>query len=161
MRAGLISAAALALAALAAAADAPAAPAAEGPGFTATPATVAPGDTVTLRAAGCAGRATASAPGLFGSVALGPRDGGGQSATVTVGRYAAAGVRHDVAFSCDADRAAVPLAVVDRGSAAPGTVRTGLGGGVTGPDSVKVVAVAALIGATGLVVVRRRRTAPR
>lgn len=162
MRAGLISAAALSLAALAAPADAATAPAADGPGFTATPAAVAPGDTVTLRATGCAGPATASAPGLFGTVALVPGDGAGQSATVSVGRYAAPGARHDVAFACDAHRGAVRLAVVDRGAAAvPGAVRTGLGGGVTGPDSMKVVAVAALIGATGLVVVRRRRTAPR
>lgn len=173
MRAGLISAAALALAALAAAAapaDATAydgrrftaaAPPADGPRFTATPATVAPGDTVTLRASGCTGPATASAPGLFGTVALGPGDGPDQSATVTVGRYAAPGVRHDVAFGCDAGQGTIPVAVEDRGAAAPGTVRTGLGGGVTGPGSVKVVAVGALVGATGLVVARRRRAAAR
>ncbi|CAG7655712.1 hypothetical protein [Actinacidiphila bryophytorum] len=163
MRAGLISAAALAVAALAAAA--PAAAAADGPRFTATPATAAPGDTVTLRAFGCAGPATASAPGLFGTVALGPGEGQGQEleqvATVTVGRYAAPGVRHDVAFGCDGGQGTIPVAVEERGAPAPGTVRTGLGGGVTGPGSVKAVAVAALVGATGLVVVRRRRTAVR
>ncbi|WUH94816.1 hypothetical protein OG900_34830 [Streptomyces sp. NBC_00433] len=163
MRAGLISAAALTLATLAAApalaAAAPAPAAAGGPGFTATPATAAPGDTVALRATGCAGPATASAPGLFGTVALGPGDGTGQSATVTVGRYARPGARYDVTFGCDAGQSTVPLAVEERGAAVPGAVRTGLGGGVTGPNSVKVVAVGALVGATGLVAVRRRRTA--
>ncbi|UWE09542.1 hypothetical protein [Actinacidiphila bryophytorum] len=169
MRAGLISAAALAVAAVAAAA--PAVAAADGPRFTATPATAAPGDTVTLRAFGCTGPATASAPGLFGTVALGPSEGQGQGqgqgqeqeqvATVTVGRYAAPGVRHDVAFGCDGGQGTIPVAVEERGAAAPGAVRTGLGGGVTGPGSVKAVAVAALVGATGLVVVRRRRTAVR
>jgi hypothetical protein len=165
MRAGLISAAALAVAAVAAAA--PAVAAADGPRFTATPATAAPGDTVTLRAFGCTGPATASAPGLFGTVALGPSEGQGQEqeqeqvATVTVGRYAAPGVRHDVAFGCDGGQGTIPVAVEEPGAAAPGAVRTGLGGGVTGPGSVKAVAVAALVGATGLVVVRRRRTAVR
>jgi hypothetical protein len=163
MRAGLISAAALAVAAVAAAA--PAVAAADGPRFTATPATAAPGDTVTLRAFGCTGPATASAPGLFGTVALGPGEGQGQEqeqvATVTVGRYAAPGVRHDVAFGCDGGQGTIPVAVEERGAAAPGAVRTGLGGGVTGPGSVKAVALAALVGATGLVVVRRRRTAVR
>jgi hypothetical protein len=157
MRAGLISAAAL----TAIAAAPTGAAAADGPGFTATPATVAAGDTVTLRATGCAGPATASAPGVFGTVALGPGGGPVQTATVTVGGYAAPGVRHEVAFHCDAGQGTVPLAVEDRGGIVPGAVRTGLGGGVTGPDSIKVVAVGALVGATGLVVVRRRRTAPR
>ncbi|MFG1806860.1 hypothetical protein [Streptomyces sp. NPDC049040] len=162
MRAGLISAAALASAALVAApAAARAAVAADGPGFTATPATAAPGDTVVLRATGCAGPATVSAPGLFGTVALGTGRGPGQSAAVTVGRYAVPGARYDVTFGCDAALGTVPVAIADRDAAAPGAVRTGLGGGVTGPGSVKAVAVAALVGVTGLVVVHRRRTARR
>lgn len=161
MRAGLISAAALTLAlpALWASSGGRAA-AAEGPGFTTTPATVAAGDTVTLRASGCTGPATASAPGLFGTVALGPGGGPRQSATVTVGRHAEPGERYDVTFGCDAGQGTVPLAVADRDAVAPGALRTGLGG-VTDPGSVKAVAAGALVGATGLVLVRRRRTAHR
>ncbi|SHL39653.1 hypothetical protein [Actinacidiphila paucisporea] len=160
MRARLISAAVLALAALTAAPAAPATAAASGgPGFTAAPATAAPGDTVTLRATGCPGPATASAPGLFGTVALGPAGGTGQSAAVIVGRYARPGARYDVTFGCDAGQGTVRLAVEERGGLVPGAVHTGLGGGVTGPGSVKVVAVGALVAATGLVAVRRRRPA--
>lgn len=155
MRAGLISTAALAVAALAAVPSA--ASAADGPGFTATPATAAPGDTVVLRATGCAGPATASAPGLFGTVALGAGGGSGQSAAVTVGRYAEPGARYDVTFGCDAGQGTVPLAVEERDAVAPAAVRTALGGGVTGPGSVTVVAAAALVGVTGLIVVHRRR----
>ncbi|WP_333770157.1 hypothetical protein [Streptomyces sp. IBSBF 2435] len=171
MRAGRIFAAALALAgpavpaalaalvALAAPAPASAAAPADPSGFTATPATVTPGEIVTLRATGCAGPATASAPGLFGAVALGAGGGAGQSATVTAGRYARPGAHYDITFGCDGGQGTVPLAVEERAAAMPGTLRTGLGGGVTGPDSLKVVAVGAMVGVTGLAVVRRRRPA--
>jgi hypothetical protein len=165
MRAGLISAAAavplatLATVAALGAAGAAAAETGDGPGFTAAPATAAPGDTVTLRATGCAGPATAAAPGLFGPVALSPGEGPVQSVTVTVGRYAASGVRHEITFGCDDGWGTVPLAVGNRATAGPGALRTRLGGTLTGPGSATVLAAGVLVGTTGLVVVRRRRVA--
>jgi hypothetical protein len=130
-------------------------------GFSVTPSTVAPGGRVTLRATDCAAQATASAPALFDDVTLGKGTGSGQSATVQVGTDAKPGAQYDVTFTCGPEKGTTPLTISD-GSPTPsptapiGAVKTGLGGGISGPNSIEIVAGVALVGAAGVYVVRRR-----
>ncbi|SEO96109.1 hypothetical protein SAMN05216267_10617 [Actinacidiphila rubida] len=132
-------------------------------GFTVTPSTVAPGDTVTLRATGCAAPATAAASDLFATVPLGVHQGHGQSAQVTVRSDARPGVRYDVAFTCGTEEGSTPLTIGPRAAVSPSpapraAAHTGLGGAVSGPGAVEVALGAALVGAAGVLIFRRART---
>lgn len=174
MRAGRISAAALlaapvlAVTAPAASADSVTAPGVLGGpvasfGFSVTPGTVAPGDAVTLRATGCAARATAAAPALFAATPLTEESGHGQSARVTVRSDARPGVQYDVAFTCGSEQGSTPLTVSARPAGSPSpaprsAARTGLGAAVSGPDTAEVILGAALVGAAGVLVFRRARS---
>ncbi|MEU6852235.1 hypothetical protein ABZ901_20215 [Actinacidiphila alni] len=126
-------------------------------GFSVSPTTVAPGGKVTLTATDCANQATASAPALFDDVTLGKGDGPGQTATVTVGSDAKPGAQYDVTFTCGSERGTTPLTISTGRTTPIGTVKTGVGGGVSGPNAAEILAGAALVGAAGVMVVRRRR----
>lgn len=130
--------------------------------FSVTPASAAPGDTVTLRATGCAARSTAAAPPLFASAALGQDGGPGQSTRVTVPADARPGASYEVTFTCGSEQGSTPLAVVPRtppaSPSAHGAVHTGLGERLSGPDTVEIVLGAVLVGVAGVLVYRRARS---
>ncbi|MFF7198133.1 hypothetical protein ACFZAM_31055 [Streptomyces sp. NPDC008079] len=140
-------------------------------GFGVSPTTVVPGGKVTLTATDCAGRATASAPALFGDVTLGKGHGPGQVATATVDGEAKPGARYDVTFTCGSQRGTAALTVAagttSTGTTSTGTkptaavrtgaVRTGLGGDVSAPNAREILAGGVLVAAAGVLVVRRRR----
>jgi hypothetical protein len=130
-------------------------------GFSVTPGTVAPGGSVTLRATDCDSQATASEPDLFNDAILGEGEGPGQSAAVSVRADATPGTRYDVTVMCGSEKGTAPLRLtVGMPAATPttpvGAMRTGLGGGVSGPNSIEIIAGAALIGAAGVYVLCRR-----
>ncbi|MFC4031971.1 hypothetical protein ACFO3J_10810 [Streptomyces polygonati] len=129
-------------------------------GFGAAPDTVAPGGSVTLRATGCPERTTVSAPALFHDVTLGGGGDRGQAVTVRIAGAAKPGTQYDISFTCGFEKGTTPLmigAATTAAPAAPGrAVRTGLGGAVSGLNSVEIVAGVALIGAAGAYLVRRR-----
>jgi plastocyanin len=126
-------------------------------GFSVSPTTVAPGGSVTLTATDCADRATASAPALFDDMTPGRGDGPGRVATATVGTDAKPRAEYDVTFTCGSEQGTAPLSIGDGTTTPTGPVKSGVGGSVTGPNAAEILAGVVLAGATGVIVVRRRR----